>query len=243
MRPWTSVRPDPRGNLLLAALTESDRNALAADLEPVALDYREVIYHPHEPLSHVYFPLSGLISLVVTSRGGGTVEVGPVGRDGMLGLPVFLGAATDPLEAFAQIVPCLAFRIPSATFAEAAERLPSLQKVMRLYVQWTYFGMAQWVLCARLHPAEERMARWLLMCQDRVAQDSFPLTHEFLAQMLGVRRATVTLAAGTLHQSGLVAYRRGLVSILDRQAMEQATCECYPVSTDEYRRLFGRSLA
>jgi CRP-like cAMP-binding protein len=109
-----------------------------------------------------------------------------------------------------------------------------------LYVHWTYASMAQWILCARLHPVEERMARWLLMVHDRVAQDTFPLTHEFLAQMLGVRRATVTLAAGTLQRAGLANFRRGLVTILDRAGLESSACECYQLLATEYARLFRR---
>jgi CRP-like cAMP-binding protein len=241
VRIWTSSALDPMRNLLLASLGVEDLRTLARHLEPVSLEYREVLYHPGEALSHVYFPVSGLVSILAVSATGATVEVGPVGRDGMVGLPIYLGSGTDPLQASAQIPPCLALRIAADCFREATERIASLERIMRLYVQWTYASMAQWVLCARLHPIEERLARWLLMCHERVLQDTFPLTHEFLAQMLGVRRATVTLAAGSLERAGLVLFRRGLVTIADRPALEDAACECHRVLLAEYARLFGRA--
>src|SRR5205085_1752089 len=121
-----------------------------------------------------------------TTGEGETVEVGPVGRDGMIGVPIFLDAATDPLDAFAQILPCEALRMPAEDFRRAAARLPRLRSVMSRYTSWIYTGMAQWVACARLHEVDERMARWLLMCHDRLEGDTLALTHEFLAQMLGV---------------------------------------------------------
>jgi CRP-like cAMP-binding protein len=242
VRSWTSSPVDARRNVLLASLATEDFGAFAQQLEPVSLEYREVLYQPGEPLSHVYFPASGLVSIVAVSLSGASIEVGPVGRDGMVGLPVYLGAGSDPLQAFVQVPPCLALRIGAERFREAAEHLPSLERVMRLYVNWTYASMAQWILCARLHPVEERMARWLLMCHERVDQDRFPLTHEFLAQMLGVRRATVTFAAGALQRAGLATFRRGLVTIVDRRALEESACECYQVLAGEYARLFGRPL-
>ena len=174
------------------------------------------------------------------SREGSTVEVGPVGCDGMVGLPVFLGGETDPLEAFVQVGPVEAVRLPTPAFLALVEDCPDFEQVMRRYVQWSHFGMAQWVLCARLHPVEERMARWLLMCHDRLGTDQFPLTHEYLADMLGVRRASVTIAAGVLRKGGLIEYHRGVVTILDRPRLEEAACECNRVTAEEYRRLMGR---
>ena len=158
----------------------------------------------------------------------------------MVGLPVFLGGETDQLQAFVQVGTVEAMRLPTPAFLELIGQQPDLEGVMSRYVQWSYFGMAQWVLCARLHPLEERMARWLLMCHDRLAIDQFPLTHEYIAQMLGVRRPSVTIAAGTLRQAGLIEYHRGIVSILDRPRLEEAACECNRVSAAEYRRLLGR---
>jgi hypothetical protein len=158
----------------------------------------------------------------------------------MVGLPVYLGGGTDPLEAFVQVAPVETVRLRTPDFQALLSEHPDLRRVMGLYTQWTYFGMAQWVLCARLHPVEERMARWLLMCHDRLGQDAFPLTHEYLAEMLGVRRASVTIAAGVLRKGGLIEYHRGVVTILDRPRLEEAACECNRVTAEEYRRLFGR---
>jgi CRP-like cAMP-binding protein len=227
-------------NLLLAALPPDDLNHLAPALEPVTLALNQPLYEANRPLSHVYFVLRGMVSMVRTTGDGATVEVGPVGRDGMVGIPVFLEADTDPLHAFAQVLPCTALRMPARTFRRACIERAALRSVMGRYVSWSHTGMAQWVACARLHEAHERMARWLLMCHDRVDGYTLALTHDFLAQMLGVRRPTVTLAAGMLHKAGLIHYSRGVVTILDREGLEHAACECHRVSRNEYRRLFGR---
>jgi CRP-like cAMP-binding protein len=227
-------------NHLLASLDQETLAAVVARAEHVRLEERTPIYDSGEPIAHVDFPLCGLISIVAISRDGSTVEVGPVGCDGMVGLPVFLGGGTDPLEAFVQVGWVEALRVCTPAFVELLEEHAHLEGVMRRYVQWSYFGMAQWVLCARLHPLEERMARWLLMCHDRLGIDQFALTHEYLAEMLGVRRASVTIAAGTLRKAGLIEYHRGIVSILDRPRLEDAACECNRVSAAEYVRLIGR---
>jgi CRP-like cAMP-binding protein len=229
-----------RRNHLLAGLDETTLASLVARAEHVRLDERAAIYEAGDPIAHVDFPLHGLVSIVASSHDGSTVEVGPVGCDGMVGLPVFLGGETDPLEAFVQVDPVEAIRVPTQAFKELVEAHLDLDRVMRRYVQWTYYGMAQWVLCARLHPIEERMGRWLLMCHDRLGQDHFRLTHEYLAQMLGVRRPSVTIAAGVLRKSGLIEYQRGVVTILDRPRLDEAACECNRVTAAEYRRLIGR---
>lgn len=230
---------EPERNLLLAALPPQERGQLAPELEPVSFTLNEALYRANQPLSHVHFVVRGMVSMVRTTGDGGTVEVGPVGRDGMVGLPVFLDAETDPLHAFAQVLPCQALRIGAEAFRTARDELPGLRSVIGRYTSWSHTGMAQWVACARLHEAHQRMARWLLMCHDRVDGHTFGLTHEFLAQMLGVRRPTVTLAAGLLQKAGLIHYSRGVVTILDRDGLEEIACECHRISRDEYRRLFG----
>src|SRR5919199_6732751 len=136
------LMPEPTDNLLLAALADAARDDVVRRMEPVRMVLRQRLYESEEPIPYVYFPLDGLVSIVAISREGSTVEVGPVGCDGMVGLPVFLGGGTDPLEAFAQVAPLEAYRMRSDAFRHAAERLPSLEAVMRRYVQWTYFGMA-----------------------------------------------------------------------------------------------------
>jgi CRP-like cAMP-binding protein len=227
-------------NHLLACLREASLASFLHAAEHVRMGERAPLYDAGEPITHVDFPLCGLVSIVAISREGSTVEVGPVGCDGMVGLPVFLGGGTDPLEAFVQVGPVESVRVPASVFKDLVEHQPDLESVMRRYVQWSYFGMAQWVLCARLHPVEERMARWLLMCHDRLGVDRFQLTHEYLSEMLGVRRPSVTVAAGALRQAGLIEYHRGVVTILDRPRLEEAACECNRVTVEEYRRLLGR---
>jgi CRP-like cAMP-binding protein len=227
-------------NLLLAALPAPELEQLAAALQPIAFTQNEPLYQANQPLSHVFFVVRGMVSMVRTTGDGGTVEVGPVGRDGMVGLPVFLDAGTDPLNAFAQILPCEALSMPGDAFRTACDELRGLRSVISRYASWTCTGMAQWVACARLHEAHERMARWLLMCHDRLEGHTLALTHNFLAQMLGVRRPTVTLAAGMLQKAGLIYYSRGVVTILDRAGLEEVACECHRVSRNEYLRLFGR---
>jgi CRP-like cAMP-binding protein len=229
-----------RCNHLLAILDEQALAEVVARAVHVRLSERALIYEAGEPITHVDFPLCGLVSIVVTDRDGSSVEVGPVGCDGMVGLAVFLGGGTDPLEAFVQVAPVDAIRLSTPAFLALVAEHPTLDQVMRRYVQWTYYGMAQWVLCSRLHPLEERMARWLLMCQDRLGTDQFRLTHEFLAQMLGVRRASVTIAAGVLRTSGLIEYQRGVITVRDRAGLEDAACECNRLTAAEYRRLIGR---
>lgn len=231
---------EPRRNLLLAALPADELASLASELEPVAFAQNQRLYESNQPLSGVFFVVRGMVSMLRTTGDGGTVEVGPVGRDGMVGLPVFLDASTDPLHAVAQVLPCEALRIRADDFRAACDQLRGLREVMGRYTSWTYTGMAQWVACARLHEAHERMARWLLMCHDRLEGHTVALTHEFLAQMLGVRRPTVTLAAGMLQKADLIRYSRGVVTILDRAGLEDVACECHRVSREEYRRLFGR---
>ena len=227
-------------NHLLASLASETLAEVVACAEHVRLPERSLIYEAGEPITHVDFPLSGLVAIVAISREGNTVEVEPVGSDGMVGPPVFLGGETFPLEAFVQVGPLEMLRMPARAFQALAERHPDLQQVMRRYVQWTYHGMAQWILCAGLHPLEERTGRWLLTCQDRLGQAQFALDREYLGQMLGVRPASVTIATGALRKSGLIEYQRGVVTILDRPGLDQAACECNRLTAQEYRRLIGR---
>lgn len=231
---------DPLRNLLLAGLPPEEMALLNGSLEPVTFTQNEPLYRANQPLSHAFFIVRSMVSMVRTTGEGATVEVGPVGRDGMIGVPIFLDATTDPLDAFAQILPCEALRMPAEAFRRASEQLPALHSAMSRYTSWIYTGMAQWVACARLHELDERLGRWLLMCHDRLEGDTLALTHEFLAQMLGVRRPTVTLAAGMLQKAGLIRYSRGVVTILDRAGLEEVACECHRVSRNEYLRLFGR---
>ena len=164
------------------------------------------------------------------------MEVGVIGQDGVVGLPVLLGAETMPGETFIQVA-ATGFRIKAKLLKREFERSGELRRHLQKYLMANLVQSAQYAACNRLHPIGERLARWILTCHDRVQSDRMPLTHEFLSQMLGAPRTTVTLAAGILHEAGLIDYARGHVTIKNRSGLEKATCECYAVVRNEYRRL------
>jgi CRP-like cAMP-binding protein len=226
----------PGENALLSALPPDERQRLR--LERVSLGIKEVIYEPDGPIPHVDFPLDSVYSLVIVMADGRAVEVGTVGNEGMVGLPLFLGSDRSPYQAFTQ-VPGDSLRMRAEDFREEMGRQGQLAGLLRRYNQALMNQMAYSVACNRLHSVEERMCRWLLMSHDRVGADRFPMTQEFLAQMLGVRRPSVTVVAGVLQKAGLIAYARGWVVILDRAGLEAASCECYRVVRDEFERLLG----
>ncbi|MDQ5852480.1 MAG: Crp/Fnr family transcriptional regulator [Chloroflexota bacterium] len=225
-------------NRLLAALPTEQRARLLEKLEPVSLRLKEIVYDVNQPISHVYFPNTGVFSLLTIMQDGAAVEVGTVGYEGMVGLPVFLGADSTPSQAFSQI-PGESLRMAADVFkAEVANDGP-LQGLLNRYTQGLFNQLAQSAACNRLHTVDERLARWLLMTHDRVGQETFPLTHEFMAHMLGVRRATVTVVAGRLQQAGMIRYSRGRITVVDRPGLEAASCECYGITRAEFERLLG----
>ena len=234
--PSTSTSAGPVTNWILAGLSDSDRQAVFSLATPVPLDFGKPIYREHEPLDAVYFPERGVISMVNTMTDGTTIEVGTVGREGVAGLGVFLGVDRVVGHTFAQ-VPGESWRIGSADFRTLVRELGALSTRMGRYTQALFTQVAQSAACNRAHPVEQRCARWLLMTHDRVDGDEFPLTQEFLAQMLGVRRAGVSEAASGLQQQGCITYTRGVIAILDRPRLERASCECYGVVRREFERL------
>jgi CRP-like cAMP-binding protein len=215
-------------NRLLSALPDSEYERLLPHLEQVSLTLKQIIYLPNEPIEYVYFPNSGIISLVNLTEDGGTVEAATVGKEGMVGLPLLLGADRMMGQAITQIVGD-AVRTPASP----------LYSLLLRYTQALMNLMSQSVACNRLHSVEERCCRWLLLCQDRVESDEFALTQEFLAQMLGVRRASVSVVAAILQKAGLIRYRRGKIMILDRLGLEAASCECYQMVKQELDRLLS----
>lgn len=221
-------------NRLLATLPPEQYGALRPQLEPVAFGVKDVVYRPTEPIPYVVFPNTGVFSLLSLMADGRAVEVATVGNEGMVGLPVLLGCDSTPGMGFAQ-----SLRMPAAAFKAAVARDGAFAAVLHRYVQALVTQLAQSSACNCLHSAEARGARWLLMTHDRVDADAFPLTHEFLAQMLGVRRETVTLGLGALQRAGLIRYRHGVITVEDRAGLEAASCECYRVIRDEFRRLVG----
>jgi CRP-like cAMP-binding protein len=224
----------PYKNRVLASLPRSEINRLAPHLSPVTLKLRTQLLDGRA--DYAFFLEDGLASVVLPMNDGSTVEVGVVGIDGVVGLPVLLGAKSMPGETFIQ-VEAAGFRIKAKRLKEAFERPGELRRHLQKYVLANLIQSAQNAACNRLHPIAERLARWLLTCHDRVPSDLIPLTHEFLSQMLGAPRTTVTLAAGMLQDRGLIDYTRGHVTIKSRSGLEKATCECYGVVRNEFRRL------
>jgi CRP-like cAMP-binding protein len=230
--------PSRPGNRLLAGLPRGVMRRLEQLLEPVKLNVRTVLYEAGEPVQYVYFVDDGVCSVVMTA-GQSTVEVATVGREGFVGTPLLLGSDRTPATAFCQ-VPGEARRMPAAAFKREVKRNGALTVMLYRYIEVVMIQMAQAAACNRIHTIEKRAARWLLMTHDRVTADTFPLTQEFLAQMLGVRRAGVNVAMGILQKAGLVEYARGVVTIVDRAGLEQASCECYRVIRKETDRLVGK---
>ena len=224
------------GCWLLCRATEYDR--LRPYLEKVSLPLKDILYEANGPIPHVFFPLNGVVSLVIIMDGGFSLEVGIIGNEGMVGTPVFLGSQSSPTRAISQ-VPGDALRMETKVFQEEMRRSGALYGLVQRYTQAMINQISQSTVCNHRHSVEKRMCRWLLMSHDRVGTDEFPLTHEFLAQMLGVRRPTVTAAAGILQNAGLISYHRGRVTVLDRKGMEAASCECYGVVAEELDRLLG----
>ncbi|HET7749337.1 MAG TPA: Crp/Fnr family transcriptional regulator [Terriglobales bacterium] len=221
-------------NRVLASLPKAELNRLAPYLVPVTLKVHTQLLDGRA--DHAFFLEEGLASVVLPMKDGNTVEVGVVGKDGVVGLPVLLGAERMPGETFIQVEGS-GFRIKAKRLKEEFERPGVLRRHLHKYLMANLVQSAQNAACNRLHPIAERLARWLLTCHDRVHTDLMPLTHEFLAQMLGAPRTTVTLAAGMLQQAGLIDYTRGQVTIKNRSGLEEAACECYGVVRKEFQRL------
>jgi CRP-like cAMP-binding protein len=228
----------PRENRLLAALPRASYDRLRPKLVPVETRLKELVWEMNAPIRYVYFPLNGIFSLLSILADGSSVEVGTVGNEGVLGVPVVLGATQTPLRAVVQ-VPGMALRMTSEDLRQEVQANAALREGLQRYTQALLTMFAQAAACNRAHTAYQRLALWLLMCHDRVGTATFPVTHEFMAQMMGVRRATVTQQASRLQQQGAIAYHRGMVTISHRPALEAASCPCYRVIRGEYDRLLG----
>lgn len=224
--------PEPRRNRLLAGLPGNELKALSGQLEPVEISPRQVVIDAGDAIPFVYFPLTGAFSLVQVLAEDDTVEVAMVGREGMVGVPVFLGAETFPARVVCQ-VPSQSLRLPASVLPSVAERSTRLHEMLARYTNALLFQIARGSACNRMHTLHQRAARWILTTRDHAGDDGFPLTHESLAQMLGVRRAGVSEAAGRLRQTGLITYSPGRLRIIDRAGLELASCECYRLIADE----------
>ena len=225
-------------NRLLAALPDAEYQRLIPHLERVPLSLKQVLYDVGEPIEYVYFPGRAIVSSLSTMEDGSMVEVGLVGNDGVVGIPAALGDNIATTTATVQI-PGSGMRMKASVLKSEFQRGGLLQSLLLRYMQAQHAFVSQNAACNRLHHLEGRLARWLLLVYDRVGSNELPLTHEFMAQMLGVRRAGVTEAANALQQAGLIRYTRGKVTILDRQELEATSCECYEIIKGEYARLLS----
>ena len=218
----------PVTNNLLAALPRREYERLLTSLEPVTLTFGEILYHPEKPIRHVYFPSDSLVSLLTLVAGHMALEIGLVGREGMLGVPVALGLNDSPGRALVQGTGT-ALRMTSARFRSEYMKLGPLHEEVNRYIYERLVQITQTAACNRFHPVEPRLARWLLMTRDRLGKNHFRLTQELLGNMLGVLRVAVTKAAGALQRRKLISYSRGEITILDGRGLETAACECYQI--------------
>ena len=221
-------------NRLLAALPPADISRLAPHLSYLRLEQEQTL--ADGKLSHAYFLEDGIASAVVTLEDGHTVEVGVVGVEGIVGLPILFGTGSAPGRIFIQMAGS-GYRIRAEALKQEFERQGELRRMLQRYMQGFMVQSAQTAACNRLHSIEERLARWLLTCRDRSETDELRLTHNFLGQMLGAPRTTVTLAAGLLQRAGLIDYSRGVVVVKNRRELENTACECYRIVRDEFKRL------
>lgn len=225
-------------NRLLALLPAEEVEMLRRHSEVIPLRHGQHAIVPDEPIPHVHFPLSCLLSMVTTMEDGATVESGSIGREGVAGVPVVLNAGQTTMPTFCQI-PGDAVRVRAEFVREVYERSAEARRIINRYVHTVIVVGSQSAACNALHRVEARMCRWLLMSSDGIASDEVNLTQEYLAAMLGVRRPGVTEVAGKLRAEGLIEYSRGSIRILDRDGMERLACECYGRVKGEYERLFG----
>jgi CRP-like cAMP-binding protein len=215
-------------NRILSTIPEDEFIRLRPVLEPLEMPQYKIFYEQGGKIDYAYFPNEGMVSLVVLVNDGRSVEVGITGSEGVVGAPLAFGFESAPMRAIMQVAG-KGLRVPSVALEQIFGLAPNLKSQIEQFVMRQQLQVAQLAACNRLHDMDQRLARWLLMCQDRVDSENIPLTHEFLAQMLGSGRPTVTIAAGVLERAGLITNTRGSVKILNRKRLEDAACECYRV--------------
>lgn len=225
-RERVDVKAGSIDNAILKAIPEQEFRFIRPHLQVVELGVHEVLYQPGDKIDYILFLNGGVVSLLVVTSDARSVEVGVIGRDGFVGAPVAAGIQMTQQRVLVQ-VPGRAFRIKSDLFYDLLPSMPELRDALNRYILVQGMQVAQLAACNRLHEIEQRLARWLLMTNDQVGSDSFPITHDNLAQMLGSGRPSVTVAAGRLQRAGSIEYTRGVVKILDRRFLETAACECY----------------
>jgi CRP-like cAMP-binding protein len=225
-------------NHLLAALSEEEITRLGPDLQPVSLMLGQVIYESGEQMEYVYFPTTAIISLLYIMENGATAEIGVVGNDGLVGIALFMGGDTTPNRAVVQSAG-RAFKMRAQVLKGEFLRAGRFHNLMLRYTQALITQISQTAVCNRLHSVDQQLCRWLLLSHDRLPSDRLIMTHDLIANMLGVRREGVTHAAKRLQDAGYISYVRGDMTILDRKGLEENACECYQVVRNEYDRLFA----
>jgi len=225
-------------SLLLSTLPGEEYKRLFPRLQHVQFSLGEVVYESGGHMEYVYFPTTCVVSLLYTMEDGSTAEVGLTGNDGVVGIALFLGGDTAPNRAVVQIAGG-AFRLKAEVLQDEFKRGGPFQHLMLRYTQALITQISQTAVCNRLHAVEKRLCRWLLLCHDRLKSDNIQMTQEFISNMLGGRRESVTVAAGRLQDAGLIHYSRGNIEILSRSGLESAVCECYRIVKDESDRLLG----
>lgn len=223
-------------NRLLTLLQATGDAGAILRMDRVSLARRTPLIEPYAPITHVYFPLTGVASLIIDMEDGPGLEIGTTGNEGMVGVPLVLGTDRSQTRVFVQVEGEF-MRMPSAAFTVEFARNGAFADLTRRYAQGLFGQVAQSSACLRFHAVEQRLCRWILTTQDRVGEQTLPLTQEFLALMLGVQRPSVSLAATTLQKAGLIRYRRGVIEVLDREGLEAASCACYRVVRREFERL------
>ena len=230
--------PNPYQNHLLASLPGEEFDLLARHLEPVALALGDMVYEPHQQMQHAIFPTSAVVSLHYVTIAGATAEIAAVGHEGVVGIALFMGGDTTPSSAVVQTAGD-AYRLGRHVFEEAFDRPGVMQGLLLRYAQALIVQVSQTAACNRHHSVDQQLSRWLLLALDRAPGRDLVMTQELVANMLGVRRESVTEAAGKLQQSGLIRYRRGHITVIDRQGLESRACECYGVVKKELDRLLS----
>lgn len=227
---------DPRRNVLLGALPKAEFERLAGDLEQVSLPRSSDLEVPNREIQHVYFPTSGIASIVALGENGESVDTTMVGREGMTGLAVFLGTGQMPIRTMVQLQ-LHGFRLAADLLRTELERRGTLVALLHRYTQVVMVSMAQLILCNRVHRLDQRAARWLLQVDERVEEAPFEVTQEFLAEMIGTQRPSVSLAVRQFKDEGLIRYSRGQISVLDRDGLLRRSCPCITVMHEEEQRL------
>src|SRR5207344_1143304 len=228
----------PQGNRLLARLPPEEYQRLLPRLQVVSLALKHVLYEARSPIDYAYFPNRGVVSALTVMEDGRAIEVATIGNKGMVGLPLLVGAKTAANRVIVQ-VSGEAVRMAEGVLREEVSRDSPLRRLLVLYHTAFLAQVSQAVACNGLHSVHQRCCRWLLMTQDRAHSDVFPMTHELLAGMLGVRRSTVSEVLEPLKEQGLIRYSRGKFTVLDREGLKAGACECYRTINEEYERLFG----